>query len=137
MRLLAGPVTNFVSPDYSCSCSSTLLVIVTLAERPRAESKLFAGFWTVHTGISKPIARSSRSLGRLIAFDYSAIMSTAQQDPLGEALHFLRMSGVSYCRSDFTSPWGLFLPYAEGCARFHLCRVGSRDSARRRNGPEA
>ena len=62
---------------------------------------------------------------RLIAFDYSSIMSTAQQDPLGEALHFLRMSGVSYCRSDFTSPWGLFLPYAEGCARFHLVVSGA------------
>jgi hypothetical protein len=34
----------------------------------------------------------------------------AEQDVLGEALHFLRMSGLSYCRSDFTAPWGLFLP---------------------------
>ena len=31
-------------------------------------------------------------------------------DPLGEALHFLRMSGVFYCRSEFTAPWALDLP---------------------------
>jgi AraC-like DNA-binding protein len=49
----------------------------------------------------------------------------AEQDALGEALHFLRMSGLSYCRSDFTAPWGLFIPLAEGCARFHLVVSGS------------
>ena len=48
-----------------------------------------------------------------------------KQDPLGEELHFLRMSGVSYCRSDFTAPWGLFLPLAEGCARFHVVVSGT------------
>jgi hypothetical protein len=31
-------------------------------------------------------------------------------DPLGEALPFLRMSGVFYCRSEFTAPWGLEIP---------------------------
>lgn len=31
-------------------------------------------------------------------------------DPLGEALHFLRMSGTFYCRCEFTAPWGLALP---------------------------
>ena len=35
------------------------------------------------------------------------------------------MSGVSYCRSDFTAPWGLVLPLAEGCARFHLVVSGT------------
>lgn len=50
---------------------------------------------------------------------------TAKQDRLGEALHFLRMSGVSYCRSDFSAPWGLFLPFADGCARFHLVMSGA------------
>src|SRR5262249_47593221 len=35
------------------------------------------------------------------------------------------MSGVSYCRSDFTAPWGLFLPMAADCARFHLVVSGS------------
>ena len=27
-------------------------------------------------------------------------------DPLAEALHFLRMDGVFYCRSELTCPWG-------------------------------
>jgi AraC-like DNA-binding protein len=53
------------------------------------------------------------------------MINMGQQDPLGEALHFLRMSGVSYCRSDFTAPWGLVLPLAEGCARFHLVVSGT------------
>ena len=35
------------------------------------------------------------------------------QDPLGEALHFLRMSGVFYARSEFTAPWALALPAFE------------------------
>jgi AraC-like DNA-binding protein len=30
-------------------------------------------------------------------------------DPLGEALHFLRMSGTVYCRSEFSAPWALAL----------------------------
>src|SRR5262249_60465799 len=53
------------------------------------------------------------------------VAKVEKQDPLGEALHFLRMSGVSYCRSDFTAPWGLFLPLAEDCARFHLIVSGT------------
>src|SRR4029434_5844584 len=58
--------------------------------------------------------------------DISFIVTDAEkQVPLGEALHFLRMSGVAYCRSDFTAPWGLFLPLAEGCARFHLVVSGT------------
>ena len=28
-------------------------------------------------------------------------------DPLGEALHFLRMNGAFYCRSELTAAWGL------------------------------
>jgi AraC-like DNA-binding protein len=45
-------------------------------------------------------------------------------DPLGEALHFLRMSGVFYCRSEFTSPWGLELPPFEDCVMFHMVTAG-------------
>jgi hypothetical protein len=52
-------------------------------------------------------------------------VNSEKHDPLGEALHFLRMSGVSYCRSDFTAPWGLYLPLADGCARFHLVVGGT------------
>lgn len=45
-------------------------------------------------------------------------------DPLGEALHFLRMSGVFYCRSEFTAPWGLALPAMQDCLMFHVVTSG-------------
>ena len=37
-------------------------------------------------------------------------------DPLGEALHFLRMSGVFYCRSEFSAPWGFHAPPSQQIA---------------------
>ena len=45
-------------------------------------------------------------------------------DPLGEALHFLRMSGVFYCLSEFTAPWALDLPALEDCLMFHVVTSG-------------
>ena len=48
----------------------------------------------------------------------------ASADPLGEALHFLRMSGVMYCRSEFTAPWALALPAFEDCLMFHVVTAG-------------
>jgi AraC-like DNA-binding protein len=45
-------------------------------------------------------------------------------DPLGEALHFLRMSGIFYCRSEFTAPWQLALPPFEDCVMFHIVTSG-------------
>ncbi len=45
-------------------------------------------------------------------------------DPLGEALHFLRMSGVFYTRSEFTEPWGLALPAMPECLMFHVVTSG-------------
>lgn len=45
-------------------------------------------------------------------------------DPLGEALHFLRMSGTFYCRSELTAPWGLALPPRSGCLSFHVVLAG-------------
>lgn len=45
-------------------------------------------------------------------------------DPLGEALHFLRMSGVFYCRSEFTAPWGLALPVLPQTLMFHVVTSG-------------
>ena len=45
-------------------------------------------------------------------------------DPLGEALHFLRMSGTFYARSEFSAPWGLELPPFEGCLMFHVVTAG-------------
>lgn len=45
-------------------------------------------------------------------------------DPLGEALHFLHMSGVFYTRSEFTAPWGLALPAFPDCLMFHVVMSG-------------
>jgi hypothetical protein len=45
-------------------------------------------------------------------------------DPLGEALHFLRMNGAFYCRSDLTEPWGLTLPPMPGYIWFHVVTSG-------------
>jgi AraC-like DNA-binding protein len=45
-------------------------------------------------------------------------------DRLGEALHFLRMSGIVYCRSEFTAPWGLALPAIKDCLMFHVLTSG-------------
>lgn len=45
-------------------------------------------------------------------------------DPLGEALHFLHMSGVFYTRSEFTAPWGLALPALPDCLMFHVVTAG-------------
>ena len=45
-------------------------------------------------------------------------------DPLGEALHFLRMNGAFYCRSELTAPWGLTLPPMPGYVWFHVVTSG-------------
>jgi AraC-like DNA-binding protein len=45
-------------------------------------------------------------------------------DPLGDALRILRMSGVFYCRSEFTAPWGLALPAFDQSMMFHVVTEG-------------
>lgn len=45
-------------------------------------------------------------------------------DPLGEALHFLRMSGTFYCRSELTAPWALAIPARRDCLSFHVLTAG-------------
>ena len=45
-------------------------------------------------------------------------------DPLAEALHFLRMSGAYYCRSELTAEWGLTLPPMPGYLWFHVIASG-------------
>src|SRR4051812_12148929 len=45
-------------------------------------------------------------------------------DPLGEALHFLRMDGAFYCHSELTAPWGLTLPAMPGYLWFHVVTSG-------------
>jgi AraC-like DNA-binding protein len=45
-------------------------------------------------------------------------------DPSGEALHFLRMCGVFYCRCELTAPWALDLPPFNDCMMFHVVTSG-------------
>jgi len=46
-------------------------------------------------------------------------------DPLGEALHVLRLSNSFYSRCEFTAPWGLDLPALPGSLMFHIVTAGS------------
>ena len=48
-----------------------------------------------------------------------------QPDPLGEILHFVRMSGTFYCRTELTEPWALELPRRANCVSFHVVTTGS------------
>ncbi len=48
----------------------------------------------------------------------------APSDPLGEALHILRMNGAYYCRSEFSAPWGLTQPPMPGHLWFHAVISG-------------
>ena len=50
--------------------------------------------------------------------------SAHRVDPVGEALHYLRMSGAFYCRSEFTAPFGLELPPLEDTLMFHIVTSG-------------
>jgi AraC-like DNA-binding protein len=45
-------------------------------------------------------------------------------DPLGEALHFLRMNGAFYCRSELTAPWGMTLAPMPDYLWFHFVVFG-------------
>ena len=49
----------------------------------------------------------------------------APTDPLGEALHLLRMNGAFYCLSELTAPWGLTLPPMPGYLWFHVLLSGA------------
>lgn len=46
-------------------------------------------------------------------------------DPLGEALYYLRMTGLFYSRCAFTAPWGLNLPAMPGYVMFHAITQGA------------
>ena len=45
-------------------------------------------------------------------------------DPLAEALHYLRMDGMFYCKSELTAPWGVLLPPMPGSLWFHVITSG-------------
>jgi AraC-like DNA-binding protein len=46
-------------------------------------------------------------------------------DPLGEALHFLRMGGAFYCRSELSAPWGMTLHPMPDYLWFHVVTTGA------------
>jgi AraC-like DNA-binding protein len=48
----------------------------------------------------------------------------APADPLAEALHFLRMNGAFYCRSELTAPWGMTMMPMPGYIWFHVVTAG-------------
>jgi AraC-like DNA-binding protein len=48
----------------------------------------------------------------------------APSDPVGEALHFLRMNGAFYCRSELSAPWGLTMMPMPGYMWFHVVTAG-------------
>ena len=48
----------------------------------------------------------------------------APSDPLAEALHFLRMNGAFYCRSELTAPWGMTMMPMPGYIWFHVVTAG-------------
>jgi AraC-like DNA-binding protein len=46
------------------------------------------------------------------------------RDPLGEALHLLRMDGSFYSRAELSAPWGMTLPPMPGYLWFHVPTAG-------------
>lgn len=43
---------------------------------------------------------------------------------IGEALRYVKMSGIFYCPSELTEPWGIELPPMENCVWFHVVTEG-------------
>ena len=54
----------------------------------------------------------------------AAVEAWPPPDPLGEALHYLRMDGAFYCRSELSAPWGMTLPPMPGYLWFHVVTNG-------------
>lgn len=46
-------------------------------------------------------------------------------DPLGDALHLLRMQGLFYSRTDASEPWALEMPAIDDSLSFHVVTAGS------------
>lgn len=74
-----------------------------------------------------PIVQVYRILGQV--WQNAAMPSTertlpSSHDPLGAALHLLRLTGTLYCRSELTAPWGVDLPPFEDCMMFHVITAG-------------
>ncbi len=61
--------------------------------------------------------------------DHPTVNSTEEAfrsvDPLGEALHALRLSGAFFCRSELSAPWGIELPPMPDSLMFHIVIEGT------------
>jgi AraC-like DNA-binding protein len=58
----------------------------------------------------------------------SAVVDTFEApivSAIGETLRYLRMSGVFYCPSELSEPWGIELPPLPGCVWFHVVTSGT------------
>ncbi len=53
-----------------------------------------------------------------------SLSTNPRVEPVGEALHMLRMSGAFYCRSELTAPFGIDLPPMPGTLMFHVVTAG-------------
>lgn len=45
--------------------------------------------------------------------------------PLAEAMRFVQMTGVFYSPSEFTEPWGIYIPPMQNCVWFHVVTSGA------------
>lgn len=69
--------------------------------------------WTSDLGVWYPSAMS-----------FSNVRPHASADPLGEALHLLRLTGTLYCRAELTAPWGVEIPHIENHMMFSVVTSG-------------
>lgn len=69
-----------------------------------------------------PLSRSFMLYRPTSSYDQSmrGQIPWVSDDRLGEALHFLRMTGAFYCRSELSEPWGLSMPEMKDCLWFHI-----------------
>tara|TARA_R110002096_G_scaffold238581_7_gene430152 strand:+ start:734 stop:1795 length:1062 start_codon:yes stop_codon:yes gene_type:complete len=86
---------------------------------------LFRPKWLDFVGVIDKIAGMSKEPAIFISKDDAMECAWKPADPLGEALHSLRMSGTFYSRSELTAPWGMDLPPMDGTLMFHTVTAGS------------
>lgn len=48
----------------------------------------------------------------------------APEEPLGETLHLLRLTGSLYCRAELSAPWGISVPELPGSMTFQVVLAG-------------
>lgn len=71
------------------------------------------------------LARSSRwvddgvVIGHTVSMEYEPPV-----DAIGQALKYVKMSGIFYCPSELSEPWGLELPPMDNCVWFHVVTEG-------------